>query len=485
MKKVFFLVTLILLLLIGVWGTSTYWFGLKAEDQYRMFLQQASQFQHFKLSNESYSRGFLASSARTLVDFQLPPGVAGGTQRMRLVLVHDIIHGPFPVWRSPAGGWQFRPVMAIIETGLQLSPETQNQLASLYAQIPELASIRDYTVIALDGSGEENLLIPAFRHTLGNGEKVAVDWKGLSLRVNFTVDLRGYSGTLSIPGLEVIGNTFQLKANGLNSSFNSHQGLSGFWLGEASFDISHLELADNNEEEPYDFLIRGLKASSSSKPSGDNVNITVTLRTDQVKLDETKSGSGVFEMELRNLDAASLAKLEETVRSQQTLTTEEPSEAVQMMMLARYMEILPALLKKSPEIEIRQLELKTTDGDFAGKARIAFDGSKPEATQNLLTLANAITAQAEFKVADRLLRRVATDLLTDKIAEEWDEEDEEAPGEEELIATAAARVDEQLTSLQEQGIIVREDGNYRASLRYEAGQVVLNGRPLSLKDLVQ
>ena len=485
MKKTFSIVVLILLLVLGLWGGTTYWFGIKTEEQYRALLQQASELQHFKFVNESYSRGFFTSTARTVIEFQPPAGAAAENQSMQLILTHDITHGPFPLSKSPAREWQFKPVMAIVETGIVLSPETQRSLAGIYAQIPEIASMRDYTVITLDGNGEENLLIPAFQHTFGNEEKVAVDWKGLSLRVNFTANLKGYSGTLSVPGLEAVGKDLHLRINDVKSAFDSHENPSGFSLGEASFDLAHLEFVDKKETPPQAFLLRGFNANTSSKATGDNINILVAIRVDQIKLDETRQGSGVFEMEFRNLDAASLARLEQTVRSQQTHPPQQSPEAVQMMMLARYMEILPGLLKKSPEIEIRRLDVKTTEGDFTGKAKIAFDGTKPEATENLLMLANAITAQAEFKVGERLLRRAATETMKDNIVTEWKEQRGATPSDEEISATASPRIDEQLKALQAQGIIVRENGNCRASARYEAGEIVLNGRPLSLQDLMK
>jgi uncharacterized protein YdgA (DUF945 family) len=484
-KKTFFIVVALLLLFLGLWGVTTCWFGVKSEDQYRALLQRASELQHFKFVNESYSRGFFTSTARTVIEFQSPASVAAENQSMQLILTHDISHGPFPFAKSPAREWQFKPVMAIIETGIVLSPETKRQLAGIYAQIPEIASIRDYTVIALDGNGEENLLIPAFQHTFGDEDKVAVDWKGLSLRVNFTANLQGYSGTLNVPGLEAVGKDLDLRINDVKSAFNSHEGLSGFSLGEASFDLAHLELVDKKETPPQAFLLRSFNVNTSTKATGDNINILVALRIDQIKLDETRQGSGVFEMEFRNLDAASLSKLEQTVRSQQTHPPQQSPEAVQMMMLARYMEILPGLLKKSPEIEISRLDLKTTEGDFTGKAKIAFDGTKPAATENLLMLANAITAQAEFKVGEHLLRRAATEAMKDEIITEWKEQRGTTPSDEEISATASDRIDEQLNALRAQSIIVRENGNYRANARYEAGQIVLNGRPLSLQDFMK
>jgi uncharacterized protein YdgA (DUF945 family) len=484
-KKLFVIVILLLALVSGLWGGAAYWFGVKAEQQYRVLLQQVSQSQYLKLVNESYSRGFFESKARTVLEIRLPRGTAGENQPFQLTLAQDIRHGPCPLGKSPDEKWQIKPVMATIETRLILSPETQSRLAELCAQIPELASMRDYTIIYLDGNGEEHLLIPAFQHTFGQEDKVAVDWKGLSLQVNFTADLKGLTGSLSMPGLEIVGEDLDLRVEDVRSTFNSHEGVDGLWLGEASFDVAGLEFADTRESEPNAFLIQGFSVNTSSKASGDNINCLVAVRTDQLQFDETQYGPGAFEMEFLNLDAASLARLEETVREQQAQPPQQSAEEAQIMLLARYLEILPGLLKNSPEIEVRQLDVKTSLGDFTGKAKLAFDGRKLESTQSLLALASAITAEAEFKVGERLLRRVATDMMGDKIAAEWQEQEEEAPSDDEIDDIVSARIDQQLEALMEQNILVKENEDYRASASYKAGQIVLNGRPLSLQNLMQ
>jgi len=483
-KKIVSIVIALVVLVLGLWAGATYWVGAKAEQRYRSLLQQASQVQYLKFVNESYDRGFFGSKARTVIEVQ-QPGAAAENQPIKLTLAHDITHGPFPLSKSPDGKGQFKPLMAIIETGIMFSPETQSQLGELYGQFPEIASIRDYTVIYLDGHGEEHLLFPAFQHTFGNEDKVAVDWKGLSLQVNFTADLKGFTGSLSVPGLEAVGKDGALKIREVKSAYNFHEGISGLSLGEASFDLAGLEFAEKKETESHAFLIRGLNAKTSNKESGDNINFLIAVRTDQVQLDEMQYGPGVFEMEFRNLDAASLVKLQQTVRELQTQAAQQSSEQMQMMMLAKYGEILPGLLKKSPELEVTQLNIKSTDGDFTGKAKIAFDGTKSEAAQNLLTLANAITAQAEFKVAERLLRRVVSNTMKDKIIADRKEQEGVAPSDKEIDAIASPMIDEQLNTLMEQNILIKENGNYQVSASYKAGEIVLNGRSLSLQNLMQ
>ncbi len=155
------------------------------------------------------------------------------------------------------------------------------------------------------------------------------------------------------------------------------------------------------------------------------------------------------------------------------------------MMLGRYLEVLPELLKKSPEIEITKLEVKTSEGDFTGKAKVSFDGAKSDASQNILAMANAITANAELKAGEGLVRRVAVSMMRDKIAAEQKEQGGEAPSDKEIDAITSGMIDEQLSALVAQNVLVKEAGNYMASASYKAGQMVLNGRPLSLQNLLQ
>ncbi len=485
MKKSISIAILLLLLVLGLWGGAAYWFGAKTEEQYRALLEQTSQGPYVRLLSESYRRGFFGSKAQTILEIRQPPGVGAEDQSIRLILESDITHGPFPLRVSPDGKWQIQPVMAIIETGIVLSPETRELLAELYTEIPELSSVRDYEIINLDGSGEEHLLIPAFQHSFGSENKAAVDWKGLSFQLNFTADLKGFSGSLSVPGLEVLAKDADLRIKEVNSAFNLHEGISGLSLGEASFDVAGFEFVEKKEIAPQSVVIRSFRANALSKASGDNINCLAAMRTDQVKLNEMSYGPGVFEMEFRNFDAASLARLQETVREFQALPQERSSETVQLMMVARLGEILPELLKKSPEIEIGQFDIKSTDGDFTGKAKVAFDGRNLESTLDLVALANALTAQAEFKVGERLLRRVASDIMKDRIIAESEEQERAVPGNEELDAIASAAIDEQLKALMAQNILVKENGDYRAAASYKAGQMVLNGRPLSLGELLQ
>jgi uncharacterized protein YdgA (DUF945 family) len=483
-KRFFSIVALLLVLVLGLRVAAGYWFGLKTEERYHAFLSEASQWQYLKLVNESYNRGLFESNARTLVEIEHPDGPAGGSQPIRFTLTQAITHGPFSA-STPEGKWTFKPFMAFIETRLVLGPETQSRIAEVYSQIPELATARAYTVVHLDGGGEEHATIPPFQHTLDQEDKVTLTWKGLSLKVDFSADLKRFSGVLTAPGLGVAAKAVHLKVEEVTSSFDSQEGIGGLTLGEGSFGLGVLDLAAKPESGAPALLVRAFKARTSSKAVGDEINIQVVLNADQIKVNEDQCGPGTFEMEFRNLDATSLARLQQILKEQQKPRGGRSPEASHLAMIAALGDILPGLLGKSPELEISRLDFKTSLGDFSGKAKIAFDAKQQGPAQNLLALASAVAAHAEFTVGDRLLHHMVFSIMKEKSMEQKKESQGTPVGEQEGDVIASSEVGQQLKALTAQGILVKDNGTYRAGLTYKAGQLVLNGRPRSLQDLLR
>ncbi|HBD08058.1 MAG TPA: hypothetical protein DCZ69_07325 [Syntrophobacteraceae bacterium] len=492
MKKGIIAIVVLLVLVVCLWGGATYYFGMKTEQQYQTLLQKASQSRYFTFVNQSYERGFLGSKARTVMEVHSVPGAAADNQTIKITLDQAITHGPFPIGKSGNGESQFKPVMAVVDTKFVPSPDAQGQFKELTAQVPEIGAIRDTTTLYLDGNGVEYFVVPAFKRTFGDEEKVTVDWKGLTLQVNFSNDFKGFKGSLNIPGLVVEGKDGDLKVKDVNSTFNFAEGISGLSLGDASFTLAELGFAEKKDAKPVTFSLRGFNASTSNKASGDVVNSMLTVRTDQMKLEDVQYGPGNFELEFRNLDAAMLAKLQKMLRETEAQPKPQSDEASEMMNLAKYGEILAGLLKKSPEIELKRLDLKTSEGDFTGNAKISFDGTKAGPDFNVIGLAGAIAAQADCRVGERLLHRILTPIMKDRIiseikeraAEDDPQAEPELPDEKELNALVASAIEEQLNALMQQGILQKGNGEYRSTASYKAGQIVLNGRPLSLQELL-
>jgi uncharacterized protein YdgA (DUF945 family) len=312
-----------------------------------------------------------------------------------------------------------------------------------------------------------------------------VDWKGLTANMTFTADLKGFTGSLSAPGLNAVADDGELEIRGLASTFDTHEGIKGLFLGDASFDLAHLEFTDKKNGEGKRFSMDGLKMKTSSRAVTDTINYSMTVRIDRAMTHDSQYGPGACELELRKLDAASLAKLQQVFQELQAQFPHRSAEEINQMMLAKYAEILPELVKKSPEIEITRLSLKTHDGDFLGKAKIVFDGTNAAAINNPLFLLSAVTAHAEFTVTDRLLQRINETSHRKEIIAAVKQGKRDPISDEEIKALAAAQSEKRLEALVARNILIYEDGHYKASADYQQGRVILNGRPLTLQDLLQ
>jgi uncharacterized protein YdgA (DUF945 family) len=364
-------------------------------------------------------------------------------------------------------------------------PEIQSKLDELVGQIPEIGSMWDYTIIYLDGGGEERFSIPAFRHTLGDTDKADVDWGGLSLQTRFNPGFKAVTGSFILPGLNISAKEFDLKTSEVKSSFDVQEGVAGLSLGDASFDLASIQVTDHRKAASQAVDLHGLKISSSARASGDTIACAIGIQTARLKLDDTTYGPGVLEVEVRNIDANGLAKLQQVAREFQAQPSLRSAEELQAMLLSKYIEILPELLIRSPEFEITRLDISTPDGDLTGKIKVAFDGTKASSFQDASMVAKAVKAQAELRADEKLLHRAASVIATSKTRPGADEQKEPSSTDREMDAAAMSAAVRQVEGLVAQNILVKEDSYYSLKASYDAGQVVLNGRPLPLDGFIQ
>jgi uncharacterized protein YdgA (DUF945 family) len=446
---------------------------MRTEQQYLDTIEHASQAGYIKFTNESYSRGFFQSEARTTVGV---PELGG------LTLIHVIRHGPLPLCTSAQGECQLKPLLAVIETSVELTPEMRLELKEVLDEFPQIASLKSYTSLSLTGDGVTRLSIPPMQKDVGK-DKVAVIWQGLAGKVAFTGDLKEFQGALNAPGLEAVGDDGGIKMMNLQSAFDIREDIHGLFLGNANFGLDLLEVEEKGGPDETHFSMKGLKMKTTSEGAANTVGYTMSMKVDKVMADGTPYGPGSFQMELRKFDAAALGKLQKEIGELQGQFPRRSPEEINQMMLAKYAETLPELMKTSPEIEITQVKLKTGEGDFFGKAKIAVDGSNAAALTNPLFLLSAITAHAEFTVTDRLLKKILQAEFEEDVIEAAKRTEQVELSDQEVKALAASKSETRLAELIEKNILVHENGNFKASADYEAGMVTLNGRPVALQDL--
>jgi uncharacterized protein YdgA (DUF945 family) len=402
-----------------------------------------------------------------------------------LTLVHDIRHGPWPLSRSVPGARPWKPAWAFIDTTIERPVEGSDKLKDVFDDFPELLASRSFITLHLGGQGEMALVIPPVRGTTVGDNPVTVDWGGLNGQMRFTADLKGFKGALNAPGLMAAKEVGRAEIKGVTSAFDMHASGDGPLLGEASLDIAHVESAETQGEERRVIAVKGLKATVSSRASGDTINGVTAMTVEEVLTDGRTYGPGGLTLELRKLDAHSLRQLQKALRDVQAGSPQASPEEVNKMVLAEFGQILPELVKHSPEFEISRLDLKTSDGDVQGRAKIVFRGDNPLALSNPLFFLSAVTAHAEFSVAGPLLERVLESMDRKELAELGKDENGRHLSDEEIDVLAVTKRQERLEGLVANHILICEDGDYKARANFERGRLTLNGRPLVLQDLLK
>jgi hypothetical protein len=114
------------------------------------------------------------------------------------------------------------------------------------------------------------------------------------------------------------------------------------------------------------------------------------------------------------------------------------------------MSLLPDLVSRSPELEIRHLYLATPSGQLEGKLRVHLDGSRPDFLRDAVTLPLVLTVQVDFQCPAQML-----DALH--------------PGGEEA-----------LLELRREGWILLDGDRYRSRLEFDRGKLIVNGLPKAL-----
>ena len=164
-----------------------------------------------------------------------------------------------------------------------------------------------------------------------------------------------------------------------------------------------------------------------------------------IRLGDRVFGPGNAEFQLKNLDALSLARLQS--RGVPGFSSPDSQDVAQAAVDGGAMSLLPDLLSRSPQLEIRTLRLATPSGELEAKLRIHLDGTRPDLLRSLATLPLVLQVQVEFQCPAEML-----DALYQG-------------GEEELL------------ELRREGWILLDGDRYRSRLDFEQGKLIVNGLP--------
>jgi uncharacterized protein YdgA (DUF945 family) len=479
MRKLLTGTVLVFVLLLAAYGISSYWVGTQAQKQYDLLLARASQNHSTEATTKSYQRGIFHSKAVTTIHVNGTTAEAGRTVAYEFNIVNSIQHGPLAMLKGAHAKNGIRPVIAVISTHLAPADENPAQLKEFFKKFPELESSEILTVLSFDGSGESFFDVPAFRKQLveQTGAETTLDWGGFSSSATFDVALGEVSGSFQAPFLEVGENGGRFRVKEIKGDFNAHPGVKGLSVGEMSISSNNIE-ASSNEGKPV-FLLESPGIQMETGVSGETIHGSFLARFEKLSAGGDVYGPFTFDLDANKLDPAAIARFQENLKVLQDQMSNKSEEELKSGFASCYKQFLIDLLAKSPEVELKQVSIKTSRGDLTGKLKIGVSGPAGEMSGNILFLLANLSASADVVVSEPLFFFLMENSLRSELASENRSDSQE------LQKAAGEKAAAVVETLLAQNFIQRDKGSFKTSASYKSGKVTINGRKLNIMDLLK
>ncbi len=389
-----------------------------------------------------------------------------------VMLKNRLYHGPVAIASFADMGASFSPVVSRVNT-LVFVDEVDGDKAN------ELLPIDIETLFKLAGGGQSKLSMENWTGDIADGE-AQLQWDGISGQLVFN---NGYTRTaidLSAPLLSINAEDGAVKIENMAFETDTYVGSHELELGDASATISKVSIQASGDKGKKSVTIDGMSMEAGSTASGESselVNSTVTMKIDGFNIEGVKYGPAVMSLDLNNLDAASIAKIQKQLKELQK--TDMPEEQLSMMAASTMFSVLPDLLKKAPELIIRDISLESPFGKLNVVGSIRVDASNELAMANPFLLVEAIIADLNLNMPESLL----VELQKLEVRKELEAESlEHTP--EMIEEMAKSRVTMKMSPLVAQGMLVFADSEYTMNVTFESGKLVLNGQEIPVAALM-
>lgn len=370
---------------LGVLGAAAaglpFWFGMQAEEAYKAMLDEMTKSGDIAVTNNNFQRGWLDSTIDTTFTVSGTP--------VTISALHRVSHGPLPI----DDNFEFQPLLAKVKSDISIG------LPAGTAKLPPLTA---QTVVYLAGNSHSKLgMTPSASKA---GETPGYDWKGLSGSIDTSADFKTSKGEVIAPLLKLAGKDGgNMEMSKFKLNWDQQKGTSGFDLGTVTATID--KIAADSPTGKTD--INGLSLTAKTDETGGSLNSSLSIQFRDIEAAGSKQGAGQVNLQVRKLDIPTLVKYRGEI---QALRKQKiPQEQLGMMTLGKTLELLGALAKKSPELEITKLSFKSSEGEISGKARFVLDGSQLDVSGNPMLMLRALSGEGEVSLPESLVRLLARD----------------------------------------------------------------------------
>lgn len=390
--------------------------------------------------------------ARKYEEYQRKAGAE--VEPLRCTVRNHIHHGPLPLVDDT------RLAVAVVDSEFVSGPQCK--------ALQERLKLNVRTWLDLDGGGTTHVALPEQSVSADDGRGL-VNWHGLDADIHFSRDFERVRSEVVSPGIDLSDPTADVSVRELRWNSDIHRGLEGLDLGDFDFTVSSVNIAPKSSDGVKTTLGKMRLHGSSTEGDKATVNSEVTFRTETLTVGDLALGPAGYVLALRNMDAAAMAKLRDTLAEARRKNL--PEQQAGMLVGATLLGLLPEILKKGPVLEVSDLSIDSPQGTAQGAARLTVDTSDEAVLQNPMLLTQALVLDASLQVPEDLLVALAKRSIAKEMTNMGD-----GYSDEQMTAMARMRVRQGMSSEQAQHWFVLDHGVYRLELHMDHGRLTLNGR---------
>ncbi|MFT5502717.1 MAG: hypothetical protein ACI845_000266 [Gammaproteobacteria bacterium] len=416
--------------------------GIQAEAQFKASIaglqnSSAAQSVPFDIKVDLvYQRGWFNSTAINTVTVLIPE-----QDDIVIVLNSDVRHGPILFEGKEKFG------LASIETKIPLNEELEASVVKIWKD--NLDPIRIRSFVDFVGNTMTEISVDGFSLSDDeNNPTSSVTVSDLSVTVTLTDNFSKLLGTIDWDGLSVDIADSKFLMGKLTGHTEKIRLMDNLWLGDDELSIAGLSVNPGSNASVIlggDFTTVNLESlkfqAHSEVDSGNFVRGYTTITVDNIIVKDKSVASQIeFTIEVENLPAGPLQSITAKIAEYQNkngTTNQQPD-------LETLQDDLAEILAAGPVVKISTLQADTEHGRVKANLEASIKVDDPSLIQNPILLLLAVNASSAISVP--------------------------AP----LIENTPFAVS--VPSFQEQGYLILENGNLKTSIKFEQGQLTVNGK---------
>ncbi len=510
MKKIMgSVVTLAALVLGGYYGT-----GLVTERTLKKNLAMLDQSSGVSVEVASYNRGLFASKVMLTWQMQTPERIiknqTGGSvvipvKTYTFDMPITVYHGPvmYASHRVHFGLGYANSQVVLPKAYMSQFKEhftTESTLPTL--DLTLLVNYANKTYLHVD--------VPAFR-LISKDDQSQFEWLGMNSDHVFSSTMDETNGHMTVNGLRMTKNAYVAVLEQVGSTYDLHRAASGLYLGDVNVNVPSFVVSQDGKAH---FEVKTFQASSSSDADAGLFGSAFHASFGKMLMNDKTYGPGQVSFSIKNLDAVTLADINNRVGQMQ-----QGNDAERQQALLTLLPELPKLFSKGATIDLSELHVVGPDGAVDGSLHLMLP---KEETGNPFQMIQKIEGQGKVQLPAVLLKTLlthsakkklslqsATAVATQDKSMETKPVASDAPSA--LVTTtplsttapqgdasnqapatalpmppvsaldqqAADQADKQIANLIHSGALVAKGSDYVIDIKLAAGQFSVNGKPLN------